>query len=164
MNNYNLIHNNANARYAGQITFFDTSLNEATVASIRLRPITVDIRVYAGEGPVPHFHIVNKSEGFDCCVCIFDNYYFDHGNHQSVLSSVQRKTLNEFLSSPNHDSPYITNWQFIRDIWIANNRDTDGRNGDYPLNQPDYTNIRPFSEYKTKKKSEKAYIKRLYKR
>lgn len=159
MNNYNLIHNNTNRRHIATITFSDT--NEATVGS---KQIPVDIRVYAGEGPVPHFHIVNKSERFDCCVCIFDNYYFDHGTHQSVLSSVQRKTLNEFLSSPNHDSPYMTNWQNIRSIWIANNRDTDGRNGDYPLNQPDYTNIESFSDYKTKKKSEKAYIKRLYKR
>lgn len=164
MNNYNAIHSDVNARRIGTITFFDFGIGESTIGSVKLRPIYVDIKVYGGEGPIPHFHMVTKDKSFDCCICIFDNYYFCHGGHQSVLNGVQRKSLNEFLSSPNHKSPYITNWQYIRDIWIANNEDTDGRHGDYPLNQPDYTEIRPFSEYKTKKKSEKTYIKKLYKR
>lgn len=158
MNNYNLIHNNTNRRHIATITFSNN--NEATVAS---KQIPIDILLYVGEGPIPHFHMVSKDKSFDCCICIFDNYYFNHGGmHQSSLDTEQRKLLNDFMSSPNHDSPYATNWQCIRSIWIANNEDTDGRRNHYPLNQPDYTSIRPFSEYKTKKKSEKAYIKRLY--
>jgi hypothetical protein len=159
MNNYNLIHNNTNRRHIATITFSDN--NEATVAS---KQIPVDILLYVGEGPIPHFHMVSKDKSFDCCICIFDNYYFSHGTHQSVLNTEQRKLLNDFLSSQNHDSPCATNWQCIRYVWIVNNKYTDGRNGDYPTNQPDYTIIRPFSGYKTKKKSEKDYIKRLYKR
>jgi hypothetical protein len=160
MSNYNLIHNNTNRRHIATITFSDN--NEATVTS---KQIPVDILLYVGEGPIPHFHIVSKDKSFDCCICIFDNYYFSHGGmYQSVLNTEQRKLLNDFLSSPNHDSPYATNWQCIRYLWIAFNRGTDGRKEHYPIDQPDYTNIRPFTEYKTKKKSEKAYIKRLYKR
>lgn len=159
MNNYNSIHSDVNARDIGTITFYDFGINESTVASIKLRPIYVDIRVYTGEGPIPHFHLVTRDKSFDCCICIFDNYYFNHGTHQSVLNSVQRKSLNDFLSSINNESS-ITNWESIRYAWILNNKYTDGRNGDYPKNQPDYTEIRPFSEYKTKKKSEKDYIKK----
>jgi hypothetical protein len=158
MSNYNLIHNNTNRRHIATITFSDN--NEATVAS---KQIPVDILLYVGEGPIPHFHMVSKDKSFDCCICIFDNYYFSHGMHQSVLNTTQRKSLNEFLSSPNPEFPSATIWETIRYEWIVNNKYTDGRNGDYPTSQPDYTNIRPFSEYKTKKKSEKAYIKRLYK-
>lgn len=163
MSNYNVIHSDVNARDIGTVIFYDFSINESTVASVKLRPIYVDIRVYAGEGPVPHFHLVTKDRSFDCCICIFDNYYFNHGTHQSVLNSTQRKALNEFLSSINNESLHMTIWESIRYEWIVNNKYTDGRNGDYPKNQPDYTEIRPFSEYKTKKKSEKAYIKKLYK-
>ena len=97
MSNYNVIHSDVNARHIGQVTFFDICLNESTIGSVKLRPIYVDIKVYGGEGPIPHFHIVNKSEGFDCCVCIFDNCYFSHGTHQSILNAVQRKSLNKFL-------------------------------------------------------------------
>lgn len=158
MNNYNLIHNNTNRRRIATITFSNN--NEATVAS---KQIPVDILLYVGEGPIPHFHMVSKNKSFDCCICIFDNYYFSHDMHQTALDSVQRKTLNDFLSLPNHYSPYATNWQIIRSLWIVFNRGTDGRKEHYPIDQPDYTEIRPFSEYKTKKKSEKAYIKRLYK-
>jgi len=159
MSNYNLIHNNTNRRHIGTIIF--SNINEATTAS---KQIPVDILIYVGEGPIPHFHMVSKDKSFDCCVCIFDNYYFNHGTHQSVLNTTQRKKLNEFLSSLNQESLSMTFWESIRFVWIINNKYTDGRRDHYPLNQPDYTEIRPFSEYKTKKKSEKAYIKRLYNR
>lgn len=155
MNNHNLIHNNTNRRHIATMTLFDNNAGS--------KPISVDILLYVGEGPIPHFHMVSKDKSFDCCICIFDNYYFSHGMHQIVLDPVQRISLNDFLDLPNHNSPYATNWQIIRSLWIIFNRGTDGRREHYPIYQPDYTEIRPFSEYKTKKKSEKAYIKRLYK-
>ena len=106
MNNYNLIHNNTNRRHIATMTLFDNDAGS--------KPILVDILLYVGEGPIPHFHMVSKDKSFDYCICIFDNYYFSHGTHQSVLDPVQRISLNDFLDLPNHDSPYATNWQCIR--------------------------------------------------
>lgn len=101
---------------------------------------TTDINVYTNEGPIPHFHIESKSEGFDCCICIFEAYYFSHGSHTDTLNSKQKKQLDNFLSEKSKFNRKLSNWEFIRDAWISANHKTDGIS-DYPMSKPNYRYI-----------------------
>lgn len=108
----------------------------------------VAIIVYSDEGPVPHFHI--EGNDFSCCVCIFDNRYFDHGIHQDILNRKQLKELDSFMREISKNDPYHTNWELCKLLWEVNNISDNSNIGvalRYKLlykhknKQPDYTKI-----------------------
>lgn len=132
---------------------FDENLNEVTIgdskSSLRFKnsfkgPCSVEI--YDGEGiNIPHFHIVSSDKKFNCCICIFDNRFFNHGKHQSILARKDWKILDEWMRKPNKNDRTVTNWDKMVDEW-KHLYDPKGKlNLDYD-NQPDYTTIKPYKE------------------
>ena len=110
----------------GFISFNDEVLNEteATTNHSRFIPKKIGeckVEVYGpNEGQIPHFHI--EGNNFNCCVRVYDNHFFQHGNHRDVLNSYQCRQLHEWLQQLNDKSLVpITNWQTIVLSWeIAN--------------------------------------------
>ena len=112
----------------GFITFNDEVLNEteATTKHSRFRPKNIGeykVQVYGpNEGQIPHFHIEGIGNNFDCCVRVYDNHFFQHGNHRDVLNSYQCRQLHEWLQQLNDKSlTPITNWQTIVLYWEGAN-------------------------------------------
>ena len=147
---YEMIHNDKNRSTIGVIDNFISEITtEANVGRIGITKIgKVAINVYCGEGPVPHFHIEGKD--FSCCVCIFDNRYFDHGIHQDTLNTKQLKELDSFMRDKSSLNEKLTNWEAAKFIWEAaniENSDDDSMVFRYKLEyknktkQPDYTKI-----------------------
>ena len=65
--------------------------------------------VYTNEGPVPHFHIINKSKKFESCICLITNKYFSHGSKIDILNNRQLKLLNKYMKSINKEDNNFTN-------------------------------------------------------
>ena len=80
------------------------------------------IRIFAKEGPVPHFHFDNEEKEVHGCIRIDKAEYFSHGRHQAQLNSQQKKSLVEYLSAPADDAILTgTNWQFVLFLWNHEN-------------------------------------------
>ena len=150
---YDEIHNEYNRSCIGAIDDFEI-INEAGIGKLSIQKIgKVKINVYANEGPVPHFHI--EGDGFSCCVCIFDNMYFDHGIHTDTLNKSQCKQLDEFMRDKSEIDPIHTNWEMCKIAWEMNNiSSNDNINivnryrmmyGDRKQ-QPDYTDIKGYKK------------------
>ena len=94
-------------------------------------------------GNIPHFHYrkgTNGSYEFHTCIRIDKAEYFHHTGKEEILSSSQRKELVNFLNTkPSKSKSYDTNWDFVKDMWNANNY-----NVEVDLNQeiPDYINLK----------------------
>ena len=147
---YDEIHNDKNRSTIGVIdNFISEVTTEAKVGRIGVTKIgKVAINVYAGEGPVPHFHI--EGNDFSCCVCIFDNRYFDHGTHQDTLNRKQLKELDSFMREISKNDPYRTNWELCKLLWEVNNVSDNSNIGivlrynleyKHKTKQPDYTKL-----------------------
>lgn len=135
---------------------FDYVLSEQNIGNKNSMPIFKNsfkgkclIEVYGKEGSnMPHFHITSYDKKFSCCICIFDNRFFNHGIHKDVLARKDWKTLDEWMRQPNTEFSDKTNWQYAVDIWNMAN-DESYKNNDIELdydNQPDYTTIKPYRE------------------
>lgn len=100
------------------------------------------ICVYSNEGTIPHFHIIDKNN-FECCICIYEAKYFNHGNKQGKLNSKQRKLLNTWMSQPSSVDKSVTNWQVINIAWRIGNDDKY-----VPKNpkQPNYTDMELYKD------------------
>lgn len=100
------------------------------------------IEVYSNEGQIPHFHIIgeSKSKKFECCPCIYDAVYFNHGTKIDRLSNKQLIILNNWLNSPcDKFGGAINNWHIISSLWeMCHNPMTN-----VPKNpvQPNYSNM-----------------------
>ena len=116
------------------------------------KTLNYQLYVYDKEGIIPHFHIVEKRSGsrnstVDCCICIFEPRYFDHGTHMSTLPRNKLKVLDGFLRTEcSYTVSGYTYWNKIVDTWIEYNRDNYIK---YPHlyccnTQPDYTNMLGF--------------------
>ena len=118
--------------------------NQCTIAKILLDEYIgeVTIRVYENDNAYPHFHLENKDKSFDCCVCIYEAKYFDHGRHDRRLNSQQKKQLDEFLRSK-HENPHInyTYWEYIAFMWENGNKDKPGCRHYKTDIQPDYAKM-----------------------
>lgn len=97
------------------------------------------IFVYSNEGKIPHFHIISKKGNEECCVCIYQPLYFNHGNKQLQLNSKQRKILNEWLQSPSEIVSGATNWGVLSGFWIGGNGKD---NVPEKLVQPNYNDLK----------------------
>lgn len=112
----------------GFISFNDEVLNEFEVTTnhSRFRPKKIGeckVQVYGpNEGQIPHFHIEGIGNNFDYCVRVYDNHFFQHGNHRDVLNSYQYRQLHEWLQQINDKSLVpTTNWQAIVFGWESTN-------------------------------------------
>ena len=99
------------------------------------------IYLYSDEGALPHFHIIPKKGGKECCVCIYQPLYFNHGTgtEQMILNSEQKKILNEWISKPSKVLPEISNWRIISLFWQTGNED-DPNVPENPV-QPNYNDL-----------------------
>lgn len=115
---------------------------------------------------VPHFHIEGISKRFKCCVCIYDNMYFTHGEYKDTFdNSKQCKFLNEWLKKKCklYHSAGKSNWEYIKELWENYKLDDTL----FPENrktkfQPDYSTIRPYRKevYGNIEKSPSYYYSR----
>lgn len=97
---------------------------------------SLEVWIYASEGPVPHFHFKNSAKNIEGCIKLTASEYFSHNGKGNTLNSSQRKALMNFLFAPSEDLPTITNWQALVFLWNSNNR-----NYQIPNNtpMPDYS-------------------------
>lgn len=115
-------------------------LNEDCIGRVNL-PNNVGeckIYIYSDEGNVPHFHIIPNNRKEECCICIYQPLYFNHGSKQMRLNSKQRKILNDWMNSPSKVAPEVTNWRLISIFWQTGNG-----NKNVPKNpiQPNYNDL-----------------------
>ena len=109
--------------------YFTDSINEAEITSKKSRfsPKHIGeckVHVYGpDEGNIPHFHIFNKDHSFECCVRIYENYFFPHGGkYTDVLNTSQCRELNNWLMKINDKVVVaMTNWQTIVSMWEVSN-------------------------------------------
>lgn len=100
------------------------------------------ISVFSDEGPVPHFHFMNRKTGDQGCIKILACEYFKHGKYKAELNSNERKELQNFLASPAVDEIYkngTTNFKVVCHEWNKNNPDT---KIDVNTAQPDYQDLK----------------------
>ena len=83
------------------------------------------VRVYAKEGPVAHFHVVDTKTKKEGCVKIEKAEYFSHGKKTLTFSSGQKKQLQKFLKtvSPYPEDGGKTYYDLIWEEWNRNNRE-----------------------------------------
>ena len=140
-------------RIIGTIDFMEI-ITEQKVEDNKLFPVFKNsfkgkcvIEVYGKEGSnMPHFHITSVDKKFSCCICIFDNRFFNHGKHKGLLHKKDWKILDEWMRQKNSKYPNITNWEYTKQIWEDYN-DKTYKNNDVELdydNQPDYTTIKSY--------------------
>lgn len=128
---------------------FSEPINEVEISRInnRFKPNHIGeckVEVYAGEGSIPHFHIVGVNTDFDCCVRIYDNHFFEHGIHRDTLNAKQCQQLHDWLKRTNDRLGNKSNWKTIVTTWEDNNP-----NCVYPANKkcsdmPDYSKMKNF--------------------
>lgn len=95
------------------------------------------------EGPICHFHIIDKDEKFRMCVCIYEPYYFIHPGWENKINSSQKKELDSYLRSKGYIGKTI--WDDIVFQWKKLNPDNINYYK-YEKNfknatQPDYTRL-----------------------
>lgn len=81
---------------------------------------TIIIKIYSGEGPVPHFHFYEAQSRRKGCLKILEASYFIHGKYLDDLKRDERKELLKWLNERNEDSN-TTNWEAICRLWNMNN-------------------------------------------
>lgn len=104
---------------------------------------TIIIKVYGGEGPIPHFHFYETQSRRAGCLKILEASYFAHGNYLDDLKRDEKQELLRWLQKLN--SSYkrrglsVTNWQSICLLWDQNNPQYKLKNPNPPI--PDYMKI-----------------------
>ena len=99
-----MIYGHESAAYIGDISLGDN--------------LNCKIAVYGDEGDVPHFHIKNDDSSFECCVCIYEPKYYDHGDRENrQLSYSQKEELNKWMHQMNKYFKQDSNWEMIDMFW-----------------------------------------------
>lgn len=140
-------------RIIGTIDFGEDLINEVNVEEKNRFPQfkksfsgKCTIEVYGKEGEhMPHFHIIATDKSFECCICIFDNRFFNHGKHQDILARKDWKVLDDWMRKDNNK--YMknggNNWESIVKVWKLLNDSNNKIDSDKTI-QPDYTTIKPY--------------------
>lgn len=55
------------------------------------------ISVKGNEGTIPHMHIKPQNKDYECCVCLFDNKYFNHDHNHYEMGPAELKDLDKVL-------------------------------------------------------------------
>lgn len=104
---------------------------------------TIYIKVYGGEGPVPHFHFYETQSCRKGCIKILEASYFAHSNYLDDLKRDERKELVKWLTEMDEESVEQgiprTNWQAICLEWNKNNPQYKLKNLNPPI--PDYMKL-----------------------
>ena len=82
-----------------------------------------EIKVYGNEGKIPHFHIVNKKEKFNCPICINEPRYFTHGTKDDTLTNEQAEQLYNVMKSKSELKTFKGKsvWKVILMAWVIAN-------------------------------------------
>ena len=104
------------------------------------------IEVYPNEGQIPHFHLSNVNRTFNCCIRIYENKYFKHGNYTDILNSKQCRQLNNYLKEICEKDNNKTIWEYIIFVW--NDCNPNCKYPEYKKTdiQPHYENMREFND------------------
>jgi len=99
------------------------------------------VRVYSGEGPIPHFHVVDTKNGNESCIRIDCADYFSHDTKTYKLNSKEKKKLIEFLNtiSPFEEDENKTYYMLI---WAEWNRNNPEYRISKPQSIPDYSELK----------------------
>lgn len=100
-----------------------------------------EIRVYGGEGHIPHFHFKDTQTGREGCARLDAAAYFPHGRYTAALNAGERAELVKFLRSAKEPLG-ITQFQYICVLWNDNNPRTPLRSAPRSTPMPDYENMR----------------------
>lgn len=99
------------------------------------------------EGQIPHFHIFNNDHSFECCVRIYENNFFSHGNkYRDTLNASQCRELNKWLKLENDKSKNSTNWETIKSMWEISNRECKYPESKKTEVQPHYEDMHLFKD------------------
>jgi hypothetical protein len=101
------------------------------------------VRVYSGEGPIPHFHMVDTQNDKEVCVKIQSAEYFSHGAKTFEFSNKQKKQLQKFFEtvSPYEEDCGKTYYDLVWEEWNRNNRE---QRIPKPEVMPDYRKLGTF--------------------
>lgn len=140
-----LIHAEYDEKYNEEpVSTFMSALRIGDLIGKKKEPLGV-IAVGGKEGNnIPHFHVFNSRSDADkwfggACIMIKENRYFNHKNHEGILTKDQISAMVGCLNKVGKTG--LTNWQTLIDAWNRENDD------DIPINlkMPDY-------DYKTIKR------------
>ena len=103
----------------------------------KFKKVAIEIRT-RDPGAHPHFHVIGDK--CTASICIDVPKYFNHHPTDRELSQSEMEHLVEFLKLPHKTETYITNWEFIRNMWNTNDSN---RFKTKPLNckMPDYLHM-----------------------
>lgn len=92
-------------------------LYEDTIGSFKSKGKTLFVKVFSNEGPIPHFHLMDKDKKFETCIQILKPEYFLHGTKMDILNSQQIKDLVKFLNKKDYANKRLTNFVAICRAW-----------------------------------------------
>lgn len=135
----------------GEIDFSDIVNEKEVISSNRYKVKNIGqckIEIYENEGQIPHFHITGISKTFNCCVRIYEPYFFIHGNKcRDTLNTNQCKELDTWLRQQNKNSiGNMSNWEAIVFMWYTFNPDCKYPEFKKTNKQPDYTRMNMFKD------------------
>lgn len=113
------------------------------MANIGVVDGTIYIKVYGGEGPIPHFHFYETQSRRAGCLKILEASYSVHGRYLDDLKRDERRELVDWLRALDPEALEQgwkrTNWQAICYEWNKNNPQYKLENPNPPI--PDYMKI-----------------------
>ena len=87
---------------------------------------SIIIKIYSGEGPIPHFHFYEVQSKRSGCIKILDASYFPHGG--KYLDTLKSWEVDDLIKWLSEESIFFkkrgldtTNWQAICILWDQNN-------------------------------------------
>lgn len=96
------------------------------MAQVGILDDTILIKIYGGEGPIPHFHFYETQSKRNGCIKILEASYFPHGG--KYLDSLKRDEVKELISWLNNPNEFykkrnisMSNWESICTLWDQNN-------------------------------------------
>lgn len=99
----------------------------------------ITIKVYSGEGPIPHLHFI-IDENHQGCLQLEQAEYFNHGQYTATLNANQLKDVIRFLSSSAAAHGFNPGWSKYVDCCSEWNKN----NPQYAMSRqemPDYSTI-----------------------
>ncbi len=98
-----------------------TLLEMARVGSID----NIEITIYGGEGPIPHFHFYDKQTERKGCIRLDESSYFDHSMYNDRLKRKEIIKLNDWVRTTKtvftKFGAEITVFDYMCILWNDNN-------------------------------------------
>lgn len=102
------------------------------------------IEIWPNEGQIPHFHIIPKdskvAKSWQCCICLYESMYFNHGSKQGTLTNKQLKLLDSWLrENINIRGISGSRWALACNYWDGQGNSQINIPKGNNIKQPDYT-------------------------